>query len=397
MLGRYPPAYFVLIIVGFLLVMSGGMANAFIPIQARQLDPSGLLIGVVVSSYHLVRLFFELPSGVISDIVGRKRLILLGIAMAVGGAVSCSFATSVYFLIVGRALWGFGAALFFLNNTVVIMNMFEPERRGKALGIFQSLEIVGNVLGQPFGAFIAELLGFSASYYISAAIVGAGVIPMLISKDFSKRASILIDKSERRKIDISKIVKNPYLIITCLAVFIRMMINRGIIGTVFQIYLVDYLAVSLGLVGVALMIRSAGFSLTTIGAGFLVDRFGGKLVVILGTVLGATAMLMYTIFKSFGLMVPVMILDGFASGMISVSLLVVLSNQVDPTQTGSAVGLYRTFQDAGAVTGPIIMMVVYDAFNAYSSFYVAALILVSSIPLLLCLPERKVKGATVKD
>jgi DHA1 family multidrug resistance protein-like MFS transporter len=395
--GRYPPAYFVLIIVGFLLVMSGGMANAFIPIQAKQLDPSGLLIGLVVSSYHLVRLFFELPSGVISDIVGRKRLILLGIAMAVGGAIFCSFATSIYFLIVGRALWGFGAALFFLNNTVVIMNMFEPERRGKALGIFQSLEIVGNVFGQPFGAFIAEFLGFSASYYISAAIVGGGVIPMLISGDFSKRASISVEKSNHHKIDISRIVKNPYLLITCLAVFIRMMINRGIIGTVFQIYLVDYLAVSLGLVGVALMIRSAGFSLTTIGAGFLVDRFGGRLVVILGTAIGATSMFMYTLVKSLGFMVPVMILDGFASGMISVSILVVLSNQVDSTQTGSAVGLYRTFQDAGAVAGPIIMMVFYDTFNAYSSFYVAALVLVLTIPFLLCLPKRKVEAATLTN
>ncbi len=397
MFSRYPPAYFVLIIVGFLLVMSGGMANAFIPIQAKQLDPSGLLIGLVVSSYHLVRLFFELPSGVISDIVGRKRLILLGIAMAVGGAIFCSFATSIYFLIVGRALWGFGAALFFLNNTVVIMNMFEPERRGKALGVFQSLEIVGNVFGQPFGALIAEFLGFSASYIISAAIVGAGVIPMLISKDFAKRASISMETSKHHKIDISRIVKNPYLLITCLAVFIRMMINRGIIGTVFQIYLVDYLAVSLGLVGVALMIRSAGFSLTTIGAGFLVDRFGGRLVVILGTALGAAAMFMYTLVKSLGLMAPVMILDGFASGMISVSLLVVLSNQVDSTQTGSAVGLYRTFQDAGAVVGPIIMMVFYDAFSAYSSFYVAALILVSSIPFLLCLPKRKAEAATLTN
>ncbi len=392
MFSRYPPAYFVLIIVGFLLVMSGGMVNAFIPIQAKQLDPSGLLIGLVVSSYHSIRLFFELPSGVISDIVGRKKLILLGIAMAVGGAIFCSFATSVYFLIVGRALWGFGAAFFFLNNTVVIMNMFEPERRGKALGIFQSLEIVGNVFGQPLGAFIAEFLGFSSAYYISATIVGAGVIPMLISKDFSKRDSIYVEKSERHKIDISRIVKNPYLLIICLAVFIRMMVNRGIIGTVFQIYLVDYLAVSLGLVGVALMIRSAGFSLTTVGAGFLVDRFGGRLVVIMGTFLGATAMFMYTLFKSFWLMVPVLILDGFASGMLSVSLLVILSDQVDPTQSGSAVGLYRTFQDAGSVAGPIIMMSFYDAFNAYSSFYVTALILISSIPFLLCLPKRKVKA-----
>jgi DHA1 family multidrug resistance protein-like MFS transporter len=398
LLSRYPPAYFVLIVVGFLMVTSGGMANAFLPIQAEQLDPSGLLVGLVVSSYHSVRLFFELPSGVVSDRIGRKKLILLGILMSAGGALVCSSATSVYTLILGRALWGVGAAFFFLNNTALIMNMFEPSSRGKALGTFQSLEMVGSVVGQPFGAFIAQFLGYSASYHISAAMVGFGVIPILVSKDFSRRASASLTSSENgRKVDLSKMVRNPYLLILCVTVFIRMMINRGITGTILELYLVDYLAISLGIVGVALMIRSAGFSLTTLGSGILADKFGSRLTVVVGTVLEAMSMILYTFSKSLETVIPVVILDGLGSGMLSVSLMVILSHQVSTSQTGSAVGLYRTFQDAGAVIGPIALMAIYGAFDIYASFHFVALILLANIPFLLRLPKGEAQSKVVKE
>ena len=382
-----------LVIVGFLMVTSGGMANAFLPIQAEQLDPTGILIGFVVSSYHLVRLFFELPSGMVSDIIGRKKLVLLGLLTGAFGAVVCASAVSVYVLIAGRALWGFGAALFFLNNTTLIMNMFEPSRRGKALGVFQSLEIVGNVVGQPVGAFVGEFLGYSVSYYISAAMIILGVVPVVLSKDFAKRATISqSDPGDRHKVDLSRIIANPYILILCGTVFIRMMLNRGITGAVFELYSVEYLTLSLGVVGVALMIRSAGFSLTTIGSGMLADRFGTKLTVVLGTILEATSMVMYTFSRSFETLIPVVILDGLGSGMLSVSLMIILSHQVESSQTGSAVGLYRTFQDAGAVVGPVIMMALYSNINFYTSFYFAALILLLNIPFLLRLPKRDAKA-----
>jgi MFS family permease len=370
------------------MVMSGGMANAFLPIQAKTLDPSGILVGFVVSSYHSIRIFFEIPSGIVSDILGRRKLIILGLAIGAGGAVVCAHATSTYMLIFGRAIWGFGAALFFLNNTASIMNMFEPSMRGKALGIFQSLEIVGNVFGQPVGAFIAERLGFSAAYYVSAIMIGMGLIPMFVSKDFLRQAIISSDNKvsvERR--EFSKMFKNHYLLILCITVFIRMLINRGITGTIFEIYLVEYLVVSLSMVGIALMIRSACFSITTFGSGVLVDHFGSKPVIISGTILEASAMILYTFVRSFNTIIPIIVLDGLGSGMLSVSLMVTLSNQVDPKQTGEAVGFYRTFQDAGAVSGPVIVMAISDAWNIYSGFYFAALALVSNIPLLMRLPN----------
>ena len=271
--------------------------------------------------------------------------------------------------------------------------MFEPSRRGKALGVFQSLEIVGNVVGQPVGAFVGEFLGYSVSYYISAAMIILGVVPVVLSKDFAKRATISqSDPGDKHKVDLSRIIANPYILILCGTVFIRMMLNRGITGAVFELYSVEYLTLSLGVVGVALMIRSAGFSLTTIGSGMLADRFGTKLTVVMGTILEATSMVMYTFSRSFETLIPVVILDGLGSGMLSVSLMIILSHQVESSQTGSAVGLYRTFQDAGAVVGPVIMMALYSNINFYTSFYFAALILLLNIPFLLRLPKRDAKA-----
>ncbi len=399
MASRYPPAFFVLITVGFLMVMSGGMANSFLPIEAKELTPSEFLVGLVVSSYHFVRLFFELPSGVVSDRVGRGKLILLGLGTGAIGAVICAEATSVYALMLGRAMWGFGASFFFLNNTTLIMTMFEPERRGKALGLFQSLEVVGNVVGQPIGAIIAEYYGFRSAFYASAILVSIGVIPVFLSKDFSRRAAAHMAVSgERRSLDLAKLARNPYLLILSGTVFIRMIVNRGITGTVFEIYLVDHLMLSLGLVGVALMIRSIGFSLTTVGSGILIDHFGGKTTVVIGTIIEAASMMLYTFARSIEAIIPIVLLDGLGSGMLSVSLMVILSNQVDLRHTGSAVGLYRTFQDAGSVVGPMLMMGLYGAFstplNAYVCFYFTAAMLMANIPFLLKLPKR---GARTKD
>jgi predicted MFS family arabinose efflux permease len=229
-------------------------------------------------------------------------------------------------------------------------------------------------------------------------MVGFGVIPILVSRDFSRRASASLISSENgRKVILSKMVRNPYLLILCGTVFIRMMINRGITGTIFELYLVDYLAISLGIVGVALMIRSAGFSLTTLGSGVLADKFGSKLTVIVGTILEATSMNLYTFSKSLETVIPVVILDGLGSGMLSVSLLIILSRQVNPSQTGSAVGLYRTFQDAGAVIGPIALMAIYGAFDIHASFYFVALILLANIPFLLRLPKGEAEKDVVKE
>jgi len=89
-LRSYPRVYYELIFVGFVLIMGMGLSSSFLPILAEELDPSGVLVGLVVSSWFLSRIFIELPGGIISDRVGRRRLLVLGIGLSILGPALCS-------------------------------------------------------------------------------------------------------------------------------------------------------------------------------------------------------------------------------------------------------------------------------------------------------------------
>ena len=101
------------------------LSSSFLPLLANNLDPSGILVGLVVSAWFISRIFMEVPAGIISDRVGRRKLFLIGVGLSVLGSFLCAQARTIYILILGRSVWGFGAALFFMNSTALIIDLFE--------------------------------------------------------------------------------------------------------------------------------------------------------------------------------------------------------------------------------------------------------------------------------
>ena len=75
--------------------------------------------------------------------------------------------------------------------------------------------------------------------------------------------------------------------------------------------------------------------------------------------------------------------------MIFVCLIVFLSEIVSPQVRGGAIGLYRTFMDAGGFVGPIIMLFAYNNFGPISSFLLAMAILITNVILMATLRVRK--------
>ena len=99
-----------------MVIMSISLSSAFLPIMAHKLDPTGSLVGLAISSWFLTRIFIEVPSGLISAKVGRRNLIVRGILLGILGSLLCALSNSIYILILGRTLWGFGTALYFTSN-----------------------------------------------------------------------------------------------------------------------------------------------------------------------------------------------------------------------------------------------------------------------------------------
>jgi MFS family permease len=380
--GAYPRIYYIMLFIGFSLVMGMGLASAFLPILALDLDPSGILVGYVMSAWFLARVFIELPSGVISDRIGRRRLFIVGIALAAIGSLVCATASSIYLLIIGRGLWGFGAALFFLNNTAILLDLFKAEIRGRALGTFQGIEFVGSLIGAPIGAFLASVIGYLAVFYVTFAVSCVSLILAFTSKQLKEIEQSTVGSTIEPSIQSSlKSLMDWNILGVCMVCFSRMFIMVGVMATVFPLYLYETLGFDVNLIGVISAVRTGGFIIATVASGFFSDRWGRKTVILAGLLIEIPCLVIYTLLYSVDLILLLGIIDALGAGLVSATLTVFLSEIVQPQFRGISIGLYRTFMDVGGITGPIIFIAIASHLGIQTTFYVGALLLALMVGL----------------
>lgn len=391
-LKSYPRIYFELIFVGFTLFMGMRLPAAFLPIFADELDPTGVLVGFVVSAWFFSRIFIELPSGVLADRLGKRRLLIGGLALSAVGAFVCSMANSIYLLILGRTIWGLGTALFFMSNMAVILDLFKSSMRGRALGTFQGIEFIGSFIGAPIGGFIVGFIGYTGVFSLAFLLMICSLSVASISKDLRK-----VDTSRREGSQVS--VKEAVLSLgtwglaaICISNFLRMLIMMGIMSTVFPLYLNYQLGISVEYIGIIMSLRTVGYILSTVTSGYLSDMFGRKPMIISGTLLQIGCMYAYALLPSFELLLLIGLFDGFGGGMSFTSLIVLLSEIVPAQIRGGAIGMYRTFMDIGGLTGPPVFMLIFTGMGSYITFLTAMAILALNIALVVTIKARKPKS-----
>lgn len=388
-IGSYPRVYFELVFSGFTLIMGMSLSSAFLSIFADELDPSGVLVGFVVSAFFFSRIFVELPSGVLADWLGRRKLLVGGLALSAVGAFLCSMSVSVYLLIVGRALWGLGTALFFISNTAIMFSLFKSRVRGRALGTFQSIQFLGSLLGAPIGAFIAGFVGYRPVFGLASLLILCSLSVAFVSSGLKR-----LDAENKGKLEFSwggmfSLLRSWDLAALCFNSFSRMFIMAGVITTVFPLFLNHQLGISVGLIGVIMSLRTVGVIFATVTSGYLSDRFGRKPMVVLGILLQSVCFYAYTIVSEFEPFLFVGFFGGFGSGMTMTSLIVLLSEVVPARIRGGAVGMYRTFMDVGGFFGPPFFMFLFNSLGSYVAFISAIAILASNVALTVTIRGRK--------
>lgn len=147
-------------------------------IYAETLERSTpLLAGVAVGIYGLTQAALQIPMGWLSDRVGRRAAVLLGLAVFAAGSLLAGRADSIEQMIIGRAVQGAGAVSAAL--TAWVADLSRPEARAQAMGA------VGLMIGASFlaalilGPLLAELLGAAGVFYLVAALAGAAMLAAL--------------------------------------------------------------------------------------------------------------------------------------------------------------------------------------------------------------------------
>ncbi len=382
-----PRVYYELLFIGFSIITGMSLSSSFLSLLADELDPSGRLVGMVVSAWFLSRIFIELPAGIISDRIGRRTLFVGGLGMSLIGPVLCSQASNIYILIVGRSIWGLGAALYFSSNMALLMDILPEGTRGSALGFFQGIENVGSFIGAPVGAFLATVFSFRQVFYFTILFV---LLSFLVALKSSEMREVTGRKESRNKLSFKQItasLRNWNIITVCLSVLLRMLVIQGIFQTVLQLYLNKNMGLTVGDIGWVVSMKVAGQVVFLLIAGSLSDRFGRKPVLAIGFGVGALSLVAFLLSNNFAGLLFSGLLGGIGEGLGLTTLMALLTDVAPDNARGGAVGLYRTFMDLGGFFGPILFMIFYGH-SATLPFYAGIAIIIANITLILAAKTR---------
>ncbi len=130
------------------LIISMRMFGLFIVLPVLSIyalnmpNSSHTMVGIIIGGYAITQMLFQVPFGTVSDKIGRKKTIIIGLTIFATGSLIAGLATNIYILLIGRLLQGAGAIGSVITAT--ISDVVKEEERGKAMAI------MGGSIGMAF-------------------------------------------------------------------------------------------------------------------------------------------------------------------------------------------------------------------------------------------------------
>ncbi len=159
----------------FVSVADHGCVAVALPCIANEFGTDLPTVQWVMIAYALTISSLLLPMGRLSDIVGRKRMYIVGFTIFLVSAVLCIAASDIVTLIGARVLMGLGASMTQATSTAILLSSFPESERGKALGLQISAVGSGAVGGPAIGGFVVDVFGWQGVFFLTVALAFAAI------------------------------------------------------------------------------------------------------------------------------------------------------------------------------------------------------------------------------
>jgi DHA1 family multidrug resistance protein-like MFS transporter len=401
--------FLMLCLVGFSARLGYQMARPpVLPRFAAELGADAWLIGLIVGASTLTGVLIKFPAGALSDVLGRRRMLLLGAAFFAFPPFLYLLVQDACALLGLRFLHGLATAIFSPVASATVADLFK-EGRGEKLGWFASANEFGSAFGPLLGGVLLGMLAGPGLYkfYVVHVIVGIlGVLAFLLALRLPiGRASVqghptpgseAVKASRWRQFQqgMWEVVSNRAIVIAS-SVEAAMYLGVGALMGFLPLYAKNIVYLSDASVGiliwVPLVMAMAGKPL----AGRISDRIGRKPVILAGLLLCIAMLPLIPITTQIAGLVIEGALFGLGMAIVTPSTTALVTDLCKAGNYGAALGVFGTIWDIGEASGPILAGALIFAVGSLES--AAAYLLAFSIVAVVMVAVGLLFGLTVHD
>jgi EmrB/QacA subfamily drug resistance transporter len=422
--------------------LTSSMSRVALPVIRDHFQLQADMAAWIATAFMLPFMILMPVYGRLSDGLGKRRLILAGIAIFSIGTAMATFASDLPWLMVGRAIQGIGVGGIMPLGMALISTIFHPDERGKALGTWSAVGPTTAFIGPLFAGFLIERWGWRAAF---GPPMGVGVIAFLVvvktvpprldevkhgflrSFDWvgagllaGTMISLLFYLSSRpvtgvpplqdwRLASITTILmvcflwwekrrEAPFVALNILrsrafstisfCASMRMFVMGGLSFLV-PLYLADVRKLSVTHIGIMAMINPGAMSLIVRFGGQAADRWGSRWPVVIGLTIQALVILIFSQLPDTAPMWGIGIIlasHGLAAGLMLAALHRAAMRNISEAQMGMAAGLYSMLRFVGSVIGTalggVLLQIYLDRPFSITKAYQRAFLFFAGISIL---------------
>ena len=373
-------------IPAFLTSFCMGMLAPTIPAKVDLIGGTAFIIGLAVGAQGLGEAFFSIPTGLLINKFGNKKIMLIGMAgLSISGALSGLFQNNLalYF-----ALFSLGTfyGFFSLSRHSFMTQIVPSEYRGKAFSRFGGINRIGWFFGPVIGGFTAGSIGIDIPFYIISIVALFTTILIFFTTEPTNEN--LIQSNEIKPPTFKETILDNKKLFTIggSGHFIMQFLRQC------RHVLIPIWAFSIGLgveeLGLIQSISAAIDMTLFYPVGLIMDKYGRKWTSVPSIILLSLGFIFMTYVDSFNGLMLVGLLLGFANGLGSGAMLTLGSDLSPKNQPGSFLGIWRLFGWSGnSAGGPISGAIAQTVGNTASALSISMIGGIGVIIFSFLLPE----------
>jgi len=367
----------------FVAVLGFSLVSPIFPLYVIDLGASYTLLGIIISVYGAVQLLTQIPSGRLSDRIGRKPLILVGMLSFSLLAPLYVEVSSAYWLIPIRVFTGLGSALVWPIAMALIIDQVGRFQRGWAMGWYNASIYSALAVGPAIGGGLYDIFGIKAPFYFWSLLTFASFFIVLTQVEDAPQSNETECEEGCSK---ESLILPGYWVtfVACCGTVMWAGLMSGFNMTLLPSYAagLNFSTTEIGLLYFAL---AGSTTLSNVHFGKVSDRKKRKPLILAGCALGALSFFQLTTADGIFSVMLVMAFLGMSIGMINPAASAMIADITNPMRRGEIFGIFNTARMLGMVLGPLISGIaadLYDIGGAIMAFVVIAALITAGTTLL---------------